>query len=425
MTFWQRLFHPSSPAPDAGQRFSQLVTTVLHQQRLMGEVLLQLPHQFNHHFPSVMGLAWDHGRLVIVVNPAKLIQLRQDDAALLLMHLALHVVWGHPARYAHYPDQDLVTLATDIAVNQYLPAVPVGTASLAQLRRVLRQPILEKLDSQEYLRIIKDATQEEQDKLRRAAGGSQTGRRFSNDSAAPAESHAGWTVADVRIAGDQAGRLAAIRHIIRQAWRQTPQRDRGLLPGEVRARLEQQGRVSVKLPAWQQLFRRQLGKVAQGKLPRANRFNRRQPLRMDLPGQVSRLVPAVYVFVDNSGSVPDDELATALQMIGQMTVAFDLPVWVYSFDAKVHGNGKRLRPGQTPAFVRRGGGGTRFQAVFDFLRDHRVPKTGSLIVIITDGWGESTLRGHRYRNVDWFLTTKREQLSVQAPASHIFELRRE
>ena len=145
---------------------------------------------------------------------------------------------------------------------------------------------------------------------------------------------------------------------------------------------------------------------------------------MDLPGQVSRLVPAVHIFVDNSGSVSDEELATALLAIGQMTGTLGLPAWLYSFDAKVSGKGTRLRPGQAPRLIRQGGGGTQFQSVFDYLRDHHVPTTGTMVVIITDGWGESSLRYHHYRNVFWLLTTKRDQLSVPAPASHVLELRR-
>ncbi|WP_242361827.1 DUF2201 family putative metallopeptidase [Limosilactobacillus antri] len=417
MTLWQGIFRRSAPAPTAEQRFSQLLTTILHRHRLMGEVLLQLPHRFDRESRGVMGLAWAGSQLVIEVNPARLAKMRQDDAALLLEHLSLHVVWEHPARYCRYPDQDLVRAATDIAVNQYLPAPPPGTASLAQLRRVLHRRVPAKLDSQEYLRIIRNARQAEQDQLRRSAGGPQAG-------VPEVESHAGWHTGNTEIAGDQQTQLAVIRTVVQRAWRQTPQRDRGLLPGGLRAQIEHPVSPLAARPNWQRLLRHQLGKIARGKRSRANRFNRRQPLRMDLPGEVSRLVPAVHLFVDNSGSVSDEELGVALLAIQQMTAALQLPVWLHSFDAQVHGPGQRLRPGQAPELVRHGGGGTRFQCVFDYLRDHHVPKTGTEVVIITDGWGERTLRDHHYRNVDWLLTTRRDQLSVPAPASRVFELGR-
>lgn len=421
MTFWQKIFR--NPAPSADQRYSQLVTVLLHHQRLMGEIILQLPHRFDHQLQATMGLAWAGNQLVISVNPDRLLALRQDDAVLLLAHLALHVVWEHPARYANYSDQELVAVATDIAVNQYLPGTPHGTASLAQLRRVLRRPVPEKLDSQEYLQIINGASQEERKKLFHAVGGTNAGNASKTAAEQPVESHAGWANG-AQINADQGARLAAVNQLVRQAWRQTPQRDRGLLPGDVREQITQPNRQPAAVPTWQQLLRRQLGKIAQGHQPRANRFNRRQPLRMDLPGQVSRLVPAVHIFVDNSGSVSDDELVAALEAINQLTVVLKLPARVYSFDARVNGAGTRLRSGQSLKLNRHGGGGTRFQSVFDYLRDHHVPTTGTMVVIITDGWGESTLRCHHYHNVFWLLTTKRDQLSVPAPASHVLELRR-
>lgn len=422
MTFWQKIFR--NPAPSADRRYYQLVTVLLHHQRLMGEIILQLPHRFDRQLQATMGLAWVGNQLVISVNPDRLLALRQDDAVLLLAHLALHVVWEHPVRYANYSDQELVAVATDIAVNQYLPGTPQGTASLAQLRRVLRRPVPEKLDSQEYLQIINGASQEEREKLLHAVGGTNTGKDMKTAAEQPVESHAGWANG-AQINTDQGARLAAVKQLVRQAWRQTPQRDRGLLPGDVREQIAHPNHQPAAVPIWQLLLRRQLGKIAQGHQPRANRFNRRQPLRMDLPGQVSRLVPAVHIFVDNSGSVSDEELSTALLAIGQMTGTLGLPAWLYSFDAKVSGKGTRLRPRQAPRLTRQGGGGTQFQCVFDYLRDHHVPTTGTMVVIITDGWGESTLRCHHYRNVFWLLTTKRDQLSVPAPASHVLELRRE
>ena len=123
MTFWQKIFR--NPAPSADRRYSQLVTVLLHHQRLMGEIILQLPHCFDHQLQATMGLAWAGNQLVIRVNPDRLLVLRQDDAVLMLAHLALHVVWEHPARYTNYSDQELVAVATDIAVNQYLRGPPV------------------------------------------------------------------------------------------------------------------------------------------------------------------------------------------------------------------------------------------------------------------------------------------------------------
>ena len=86
MTFWQKIFR--NPAPSADRRYYQLVTVLLHHQRLMGEIILQLPHRFDRQLQATMGLAWVGNQLVISVNPDRLLALRQDDAVLLLAHLS-------------------------------------------------------------------------------------------------------------------------------------------------------------------------------------------------------------------------------------------------------------------------------------------------------------------------------------------------
>ena len=426
MGWWQKLFNQPSPAPMADQRLTTLVTMVLHQHRFLGEVLLQLPRQLVTTQRAAIGLAWQEGMLTIQVNPVALGQLRDDEACLLLAHQALHVVWAHPVRYANYPHPDLVKLATDAAVNQYLPATPPGTVDLGQLERLLRKKLPVKQDSQEYLTILENASPAERDRLRAAGfklNGDRPGKQTAPGKVAPnEETHAGWASAQNTNLGQQV-QLVKLRRLVQQAWQQTPQRDRGLLPGAVRQQLTG-STPPVATPLWRSLLRRQLGNIAAGKHTSFARFNRRQPLRMDLPGQVSRLVPDVYIFVDNSGSVPDEELQAALTAVDQLTRNYRLGGIVYHFDAKVNSHGQQLRPGLRVNRERHGGGGTSFQSIFDFLQAQRVNRR-AVVVVITDGFGEATLRDHHYQNVDWLLTTDRHQLSVLAPGHRVFELTRE
>ncbi|MGM9891688.1 vWA domain-containing protein [Limosilactobacillus sp.] len=427
MAWWQKLFNrrTASSSDAAAQQISTLITSVLHEQRFLGEVLLQLPRQFTVDAQGPIGLVWNAGQLSLEVNPALLSQLRSDEACLLLEHAALHVIWEHPVRYANYPHPDLAKLATDVAVNQYLPATPTGTASLEQVERLLRKRLPEKQDSQDYLAILGHLSPAERERLRQAGyklNGSKNGRQTAPGKlAAKAESHAGWRQVDQPGNVNQQLRLTKLRQLVQRAWRQTPQCDRGLLPGAVRQQLTRP-RPAVVTPLWQQILRQQLGNIAAGRRESAARFNRRQPLRMDLPGQVSRLVPDIDIFIDNSGSVPDSELSAALAAVDQLTSHYRLTATVYTFDARVHSHSQRLRPGMAVKRERHGGGGTSFQSIFDFLRTHHVSKR-SVVVIITDGWGEATLRDYHYRYVDWLLTTKRDQLSVSAPANRVFELK--
>ena len=139
MAFWNKFFHHHS-AVSAPAMVSQIIVAVLQKHRLLGEILLQLPRQFDEHQSVVVGLQWRSDQLTLVVNPKTFVELRQDDAQLLLAHEALHVLWQHPLRYANHPHPQLVKVATDMAVNQYLPAAPPGTATLEQVCKLLRRP---------------------------------------------------------------------------------------------------------------------------------------------------------------------------------------------------------------------------------------------------------------------------------------------
>lgn len=108
----------------SAQQIRKAIISILQKQRLFGEVLLQLPRENDLQLPAMMGLRWEDNRLVLVINPEKLAHVRNDELQSLLEHEALHLIWMHPLRYASYPHQDLVQIATDVAVNQYLTEPP-------------------------------------------------------------------------------------------------------------------------------------------------------------------------------------------------------------------------------------------------------------------------------------------------------------
>ena len=63
-------------------------------------MLLQLPRENDLQLPAMMGLRWEDNRLVLVINPEKLANVRNDELQSLLEHEALHLIWMHPLRYA-------------------------------------------------------------------------------------------------------------------------------------------------------------------------------------------------------------------------------------------------------------------------------------------------------------------------------------
>ena len=407
----------------SAQRIREAIIIILQKQRLFGEVLLQLPRENDLQLPAMMGLRWEDNRLVLVINPEKLANVRNDELQSLLEHEALHLIWMHPLRYASYPHQDLVQIATDVAVNQYLTEPPQGTVTLSQLEKALRQKLMPKLDSQDYLNILEQLPAEQQEKLHQPGLKLNGGKQEENataDEVKIADTHNGWQESKTsQQVSNQIVRLANIKRILNNSWRQTPQRDRGLLPGNVRSQLQKVQKT--KIVDWRQVFRHQFGLIARGQVNSHARFNRRQPLRMDLPGKVTRLDPAVDIFVDNSGSVTDQEIVQTLTTLEKMLKKTKLTANVYSFDARVTTK-QKLHDGKKLDFRRTGGGGTSFQCIFDYLHQHHLTKRNR-IIIITDGWGEERINDYHYQNVYWLMMTKANQLSVKEPPGRVLEMR--
>ena len=408
----------------SAQRIREAIIIILQKQRLFGEVLLQLPRENDLQLPAMMGLRWEDNRIVLVINPEKLANVRNDELQSLLEHEALHLIWMHPLRYASYPHQDLVQIATDVAVNQYLTEPPQGTVTLSQSEKALRQKLMPKLDSQDYLNILEQLPAEQQEKLHQPGLKLNGGKQEENataDEVKIADTHNGWQESKTsQQISNQVVRLANIKQILNRSWRQTPQRDRGLLPGNVRSQLQKVQKT--KIVDWRQVFRHQFGLIARGQVNSHARFNRRQPLRMDLPGKVTRLDPAVDIFIDNSGSVTDQEIVQTLTTVEKMLKKTNLTANVYSFDARVTAT-QKLHDGKKLDFRRTGGGGTSFQCIFDYLHQHHLTKRNRIIIIITDGWGEEQINNYHYQNVYWLMMTKANKLSVKEPPGRVLEMR--
>lgn len=429
----KQLKEQTEPAPTArlaGRYLSQAVIDILRTNRLAGEVLLRLPRRQEEGLPAALGLTWHRQQLSLFYNAAQLARVVPDQFLALLNHEALHVIWRHPFRYAQRADQANVQVACDIAVNQYLATVPAGTATISALERLLHRKIPAQRDSSYYLQLIEkfrlhlEATTDGRGQLlnrqpdqKRLGIQPRPGRPL-----AQLESHRGWQTDAARI--NSLRRLGQLQNLLKAAWQATPKRNRGLLPGNLQQALES----ATTRPAlrWTRQLRLMLGTVARGYQDSWGRFNRRQPMRMDLPGRMTRYVISLDIFVDNSGSMNNQtisELLTTINTIGQQ---FQLVATVYPFDAVVQEEGiQSLQPGHKVAYQRTGGGGTRFQAIFDYLHQHHIARNGHLVVIMTDGWGEKELITYGYRNVLWLLTTDCEQLSVTEPPGRVVSIREE
>ncbi|UQS86628.1 VWA-like domain-containing protein [Nicoliella spurrieriana] len=369
--------------------------------RFYGEVLLQLPRHFATLFNGALGIGWLDHQIELLINPDRFINadLTVDQLDSILRQVALHLSFGHPLMY---PRADTLNqLACDIVVDQYLGRQSANT--LDQLNFQLGSDLAADMGSHYYL------TQLRKLKPRGNRSAATVARQMIQAQTNQHDSHAGW-----QQFGDQERPLqqGKLRQLINLAWQQTPDKQRGTLPGNVVANLTAAA-MAPKINNWRQLLKVGLGTTPFGRLESRARFNRRQAYRMELSGKVSDTVRRINLFIDNSGSMGDSEITDLLNEIGHFLSQESIEVTIYSFDSQVHFNARYLTSNaQQLHYQRIGGGGTSFQAIFHFLNQHRSKLIDTLTIIMTDGKGEKQLNDYGFKNVVWILTTSKRDFSL-------------
>jgi len=347
----------------------------------------------------------------------------------MLRHTVLHLLWRHPDRYADQqgPTQaPLVRWATDAAVNDYLTDLPAGAVTSAKLSQLLGHPVEPRQDSAVYLdqlRRWQAASQAGTDRQAGSVGGALADQNSASGAVTPGttpsahDGHEDW----------QTGALTNATS--REQWRSQLFQDvsgslstkqRGTLPGSIQAALTPM--VAEHSLNWRALLRRGLGQVPAGRQAAYGWFNRRQPYRMELPGTLVQTWQKIAIFVDESGSMGNDEISYLLGQIATILTVYPATVSVYPFDTQVHEDAAFTLAQRPRQLKRTGGGGTRFQAVFDALPRLIGGQSGELVIILTDGFGENAIRPTTPATLLWLLTSPVEKFSVERAPGTVISL---
>ena len=190
---------------------------------------------------------------------------------------------------------------------------------------------------------------------------------------------------------------------------------RGLIPGDLIEEAIHGKAKRGKLPL-RTVIQRGLGKLKRGVERTFTRVNYKQGNRPDiLKGSRNILNKEIICYVDNSGSMGENEINFALNEISAIAAKTKSKQTVYPFDTQVYSNNPQYveKDGRFKFFPT-GRGGTSFQPVFDHLKESKKNDNNSTVcIIITDGWGENTIDTYGFRNVVWILVEeKKNTLSV-------------
>ena len=123
----------------------------------------------------------------------------------------------------------------------------------------------------------------------------------------------------------------------------------------------------------------------------------------------------IRVFLDNSGSMGTFEISWATMEVAVIAKAIKANLSIIPFDTVVYSENEQVIPKSGKfKFVPTGRGGTSFQPVFDYMKQVGVTNQNDVVIIISDGYGESHIENYGFRNVIWVMVeSKTNTLSVR------------
>jgi predicted metal-dependent peptidase len=160
-----------------------------------------------------------------------------------------------------------------------------------------------------------------------------------------------------------------------------------------------------KIP-WADLLRSRLVSLARDDYS-YRRPNRRSSGDVFLPSLRSDSPPKVAVFIDTSGSVNQDDLATAMGEVAEASEITRLPVVCGGVDTMFHGWKDYSSGDPLPKIS--GGGGTDFSTAFEHLESEEAGDVG-LAVFITDGYTNDWGTAPDKCDVIWVITPANESI---------------
>lgn len=374
------------------------ILSLIRNKSLYGEILLNLNRQPDNTIKSFMALKWFYNQLELVFNPSLLKDdvTNANDLIAILEHLAMHIVWLHPLRYTNHDQVNDV--ASDVAVNQYVSDIYDKGWTLDKINYQYNLDMQPNLDSSQYSKQLYDFfSHDKQDGV----------GKLDDDNLRIVDDHR-YFDADGNISDqDFNQRKETIDKLLRDAYSQ--------YRGELSMVVDKQIKSIVISKVNIVKLIKSITKSKSNRLFRTyNRFNRRQPYRMDIAGRIRHYSDHINIFLDSSGSISDDQYEKMVSVVSAIKSMKNIEVNCFVFDAKVHvikynrGFEKRLWQG-----------GTKYQSIVDYVHEHKLTKQGCMV--FTDGKGEKYLNQLNFK-MTWILLDYSNKLSIMNEKDNVLYL---
>lgn len=401
-----------------------------------------------------------------------------EDVTAILLHEMFHLLYNHIPTYEYYSKRgfhQVANIATDCQINQHQRIAKNKTLTeygitLDGVRKIINKPDLEKeRESFYYFSEILKANKNNNNPDQSSLTGDQSGNSGSggNSSSNPNEngepnlpsdsdsqsgnnnsqkdiiddmcddsinnSHKAWYEvpedaeeelgADCEIAqGEDAEQAVAdtIKNVI--------QRDdysesdlRGIVAGNLLGRVLEGTATKGKLPI-KSLIQKGAGRFRAGIKKTYAKINKQQSNKIVIKkGKKKMYNKNIRIFCDNSGSMGVEEIEFALNEAAAVAKQLKANLTIIPFDTQLYlDSAAVVNKNGRYQYIQTGMGGTSFQPVFDYLDQINVNDTTDLAIILTDGYGESSVETYGFSNIIWILVDqKTNTLSVRNPKGQI------
>lgn len=345
--------------------------------------------------------------LVMGYNPSFLCGLTQEQIVGVFRHEIYHVVFQHIFT-RHVADRRLQRLhnwATDLAINSLIGPESLPSFGLLPGRQILdhmtRQPVngpyedfvrdTQKLQSSDWyfselIKIMNENNHTDESQITIGGGDGSM------------DSHDQWDNIPEAVREEIRER---VNDLMEKGVIATQRSDKrwGTIPQEIQQWIE---RYLSREVDWRSVVKQFFGRVrSTDRTSSLKRINKKMPYIA--PGVKRKTMAKFAVFVDQSGSVADEELK---QFFGEIaSFSKETEIDCYHFDTAVDESSHTVwKKGRTPATtLRTRCGGTDFNAVADFCNSKRDGSGWSGVVILTDGYAP-TMGAIRGAKVLWVIT---------------------
>ena len=390
------------------------------------------------------------------------------DTAVILYHEMCHILWEHPNVYKQHSENgyhEIVNLATDTQINQD-PLIASNKnitdygITLDKMKKMFGLPNLKANQPsyyyfEEFMKVWKQKQQRQQkcaycqqQEQQQQQQQQQNGQGQDQDQNGQDQSqgqngqdqgqgtglddHNTWykTPSDVTTEdGDSIGKIAsqkdtrtAVADIVKRVSQDPVVRDkvdsqkmRGLMAGGLYDQAIEGKSEKGKLPL-KTVLQQGIGRLRAGVRSTYSRIYKHQGNRPVIKkGKKKLWNKNIRVFLDNSGSMGTFEISWATMEVAAIAKAIKANLSIIPFDTVVYSENEQVIPKSGKfKFVPTGRGGTSFQPVFDYMKQVGVTNQNDVVIIISDGYGESHIENYGFRNVIWVMVeSKTNTLSVR------------